>query len=173
MLVPTLVLIAALGLPLGWMAGLRPSWAAPPGDDGADPQPQLRQRLAGTYELVSYEFFPAGGETRRVEAIGRLNYDPAGNMAAQIMPLDWPERPPEAATPARGLGYVAYFGRYEIDPTEGKVTHHVQGSVNPRWVGGDQVRFFELSKDGLTLSLRSGGRTTARLVWRRLGAAGD
>ncbi len=51
----------------------------------------------------------------------------------------------------------------------GTVTHIVEGSSNPSWVGTKQLRYFELSADNaqLTLSLRDGARTTQSLVWKR------
>lgn len=66
--------------------------------------------------------------------------------------------------------YLGYYGPFVVDEARGVVTHIVDGSSNPSWVGSRQVRYYELSADNqqLTLSLRdASGRTTQSLVWRR------
>jgi hypothetical protein len=65
-------------------------------------------------------------------------------------------------------GYVAYCGRYEIRAAA--VVHRVELSLFPNWVGSEQVRFFEVAGDELTITtrpLRIGGETINRLVWER------
>ena len=95
-------------------------------------------------------------------------------MAAQLMR---PGRAAHSATPteaerAASYGsYVAYYGRYEVDAATAKVTHHVEGALNPNWVKTDLVRYWEFSPDGrrLSLSIRNAaGRTTGTLVWERI-----
>ena len=65
--------------------------------------------------------------------------------------------------------YLGYYGPFVVDDSGGTVTHIVEGSSNPSWVGTKQLRYFELSADNarLTLSLRDGARTTQSLVWKR------
>ena len=41
-------------------------------------------------------------------------------------------------------GYFAYFGTYTVDEDEGIVTHHVQSSKRPSYVGTHQKRLFEM-----------------------------
>ena len=75
-------------------------------------------------------------------------------------------------------GYVAYYGTYEVDEEASSVTHHVQGSLFPNWVGNDQLRLFslELGEPGarerlcLTTPPFVGKRAqmTLTLVWERL-----
>ena len=59
--------------------------------------------------------------------------------------------------------YLGYYGPFVVDDSGGTVTHIVEGSSNPSWVGTKQLRYYELSADNaqLTLSLRDGARTTA------------
>jgi hypothetical protein len=75
----------------------------------------------------------------------------------------------EVASVARD--YYAYCGTYEV--RNGEVIHHVELSLMPNWIGGEQVRRVELKGDTVTLStppLPLGGRQqVATLVWRRLG----
>ena len=77
----------------------------------------------------------------------------------------WPGRScgPAAATsrPANGAlsrcarayaGYIAYFGTYEVNEAGDTVMHHVQGALNPGWVGGHQVRRMRFDGELLVLS---------------------
>lgn len=65
--------------------------------------------------------------------------------------------------------FMAYAGRYEFDGTT--VIHHVEMSLFPGWIGGQQRRKAELSDGVLRLFARLEGGTaqarTAILKWRR------
>lgn len=69
-------------------------------------------------------------------------------------------------------GYIAYAGRFEVDPVRRVVSHQVELSLFPNWVGTRQEREFEL--EGRTLVLRSrpmqlgGFEQRAVLVWDRV-----
>ena len=68
------------------------------------------------------------------------------------------------------LGYIAYFGTYEVAPDGRSVVHHVEGALNPAWVGGDQVRQLRFDGDRLVLSAdvrKSGQVVTHVLTWER------
>ena len=71
--------------------------------------------------------------------------------------------------------YIAYGGRYDISGDT--VTHHVETSLFPNWIGTDQRRRFALSDDGRVLTLTSpplvlGGATRVqRLTWERADAS--
>ena len=102
-------------------------------------------------------------------------YDAEGNMAAQLMrpgrPVHAAATPTEAERAASYGSYVAYYGRYSIDETTAKVTHHVEGALNPNWPKTDLVRYWEFSPDGRRLSLsvrNAAGRTTGTLVWEKI-----
>jgi hypothetical protein len=125
----------------------------------------MENRLIGNWALLSYETFSADGTKRHPfgAAVGRLAYDEHGQMAGQVM------RPGRHGADAPG--YIAYFGRYDINPAGDTVTHHVEGALNPAWVAGDQVRRFRFDGDRLVLELDiPRGETTSRhvLTWRRL-----
>jgi hypothetical protein len=146
---------------------------------------QLKQRLIGSYKLISYTSYDQNGVASKLPyAAGQISYDAANRMSAQLM------RDP-AATPqtdagrgggagaggtatGRGgggnnNGYIAYFGHYEIDAEKGIVTHHVEGSVSANMLGQAMPRYFEFSPDGasLFLTVKSGERVTGRLQWDR------
>lgn len=112
---------------------------------------------------------------------GILVYTSGGTMMTTIAPADRP--PLTSADPLRGgpvaersraaETYIAYSGRYAYDGTD--VTHTVEMSLYPNWVGTRQVRHVRLSDDGDTLELSTdpftlaGRRSIQRLTWVRQG----
>ena len=137
-------------------------------------QPPVAQRLVGAWELVNYEIIAADG-TRRPGAYdrGQISYDASGRMSAHLMhSANKADQTPQTdeARAAAYRRYLGYYGPFVVDEAKGIVTHIVEGSSNPSWVGSRQVRYYELSADNaqLTLSLRdAAGRTTQSLVWKR------
>ena len=109
----------------------------------------MSARLIGSWRLVSYETTdPAGRKGKPYgDAVGRISYDANGNMAGQVMR---PNRAPDESGAYRG--YIAYFGTYEVAGDGKSVVHHVQGALNPAWVGGDQVRGVRFDGERLVLS---------------------
>ena len=145
---------------------------APPGDDVP---------IVGTWRLVSFESRDASGELRlpmgrAVE--GQLIYDRSGHMSMHIMRPDRAHfasgdraAGTDAEVRAAFVGYLAYYGRYTVDAARGEVTHHVAGATFPNWVGGRQLRRFELKGDRLTITtpsmLADGRNLTTVLTWGR------
>jgi hypothetical protein len=136
----------------------------------------MRERMVGTWRLISYETDEQEGKRGKPygDAIGRLVYDLHGNMSGQVMrPGRAPvERGDGNAQQVRAayLGYIAYFGTYEVAPDGGSVVHHVQASLNPAWVGGQQVRRMRFEDDRMILSAdvhKSGDTVTHTLTWER------
>ena len=134
-------------------------------------------RLVGNWTLLSYVTeHPDGSRGKPYgEAVGRLSYDAHGNMAGQVMrpgrlevaPGQWGAQEVRSAY----AGYIAYFGTYEVNADEGTVVHHVQGALNPGWVGGDQVRRIRFEDDLLILSTdvpKGGVLVRHTLTWKRL-----
>ena len=134
----------------------------------------VRDRLAGSWEMVSFENIAADG-TRRPGAYdrGQIFYDASGRMSAQLMHSSnqADQSPPtDEARATAYRRYLGYYGPFVVDEAKGTVTHIVEGSSNPSWVGSRQVRYYELTADGqqLTLSVRNAeGRVTGMLVWKR------
>ena len=137
----------------------------------------VQRQLVGNWRLVKFENFDEKGAARpNGFTSGRIMYDAAGQMAAQLMqsarkPLTSP--PVEAERAAAYSGYVSYFGRYSVDPSSQTVTHHVEGSTNPNWVSTPThlVRSYAFSPDGnrLMLSVKNAdGRVTGTLTWERI-----
>jgi hypothetical protein len=68
------------------------------------------------------------------------------------------------------MGYIAYFGTYEVAPDGRSVTHHVEGALNPEWVGGDQVRGLRFEGERLVLSAevtKNDEVVTHQLTWEK------
>jgi Lipocalin-like domain len=110
---------------------------------------------------------------------GILVYSPDGTMITTIAPA---VRPPlSSGDPLQGgpdderrraaETFMAYSGRYADDGTD--VTHTVEMSLYPNWVGTRQVRHVRLSDDSQTLELSTdpltlaGRRAVHRLTWER------
>ena len=136
-------------------------------------QGTVAQRLVGSWELVSYEIIGADGARRPGNYDrGQITYDASSRMSAHLMhSTNKADAPPQndELRAAAYRRYLGYYGPFVVDAANGTVTHIVEGSSNPSWVGSRQVRYFELSADSqqLTLSLRDGARTTQSLVWKR------
>ena len=137
--------------------------------------------LIGTWRLVSWEnrsvedgqlSYPLGED-----ATGCIMHNEDGYMFVAIM---GPNRPRFAADDLLSATeeeearaeetYVSYCGRYDFDGD--KVVHHVELSLFPNWIGGDQERLFDLRGSRLTLSTRPlllrGIKQTAHLIWERV-----
>ena len=102
-------------------------------------QATVAQRLVGSWELVSYEIIAADG-TRRPGTYdrGQITYDASGRMSAHLMHSSnkadaSPQTDELRATAFRR--YLGYYGPFVVDTAGGTVTHHVEGSSNPSWVG--------------------------------------
>jgi hypothetical protein len=147
---------------------------------GAWPQAQMRPgkgdpRFVGNWRLVSFvNIDDKGVSTPNPFTGGRIMYDAAGQMAAQLTHANrvaLPADPSDALRAAASRGYVAYYGGYEIDSAAAKVTHHVEGSTNPNWPTTDLIRYYEFADGGDTLKLsirNDAGRTTGTLTWARI-----
>ncbi|MGR8920847.1 MAG: lipocalin-like domain-containing protein [Gammaproteobacteria bacterium] len=139
--------------------------------------------FVGTWRLGdSYSEGPAGRSSLPLgeNVIGRINYDSAGNMAAQLMSAG--RQPFSDKNPAKVADaeyrvafqtYTSYFGTYTVDADAGTVTHHVEGASVPGWPGHDQLRYFELDGDVLTLRTPpmrdlEGNKAVHTLVWHRV-----
>lgn len=148
------------------------------------PKGQVATLIVGTWRMVGVETRVVDGSgpatfPRGKKPTGFIIYDTQGRMYVQIMNSD------EVRPPRKGEGpmtekeqaqayatYTAYFGHYTINEEDQSVTHHVEGSVNPRNIGNGMHRFVEVSADRLSLNTFAKGpdgkeRVTLRM-WERV-----
>ncbi len=105
--------------------------------------------------------FPLGED-----AVGMAIYLPNGRVSIQFMKRDRPRF--KSGDAWRGTleeeraafeSYFAYAGRYTLDAQRSTVTHHIEISSVPDYVGTDLQRTFTLA--GNRLTLRTPPRTLA------------
>lgn len=135
----------------------------------------------GTWRLVAANFYKRDGTLVQLygaDPLGYIRYDEQGRMSVQIMQRNRPILPKikdvEKAFDAYKAilrGYVAYFGTYSVDEIARTMTHHIQASLVPEWVGTDLVRTYEFSGNRLILrtppaQLR-GEMMHGELIWER------
>lgn len=137
--------------------------------------------LLGTWRLLSFETRSADGVSSQPfgsDPSGILMYDPLGNFSVQLARAERPEFASDDMQVgsddeirAAYTGYAAYFGAYDVNDSDGFLTHNVDVSLYPNWQGLPQTRFFALSGGTLTLTtspMALGGREiTGVLVWER------
>ncbi|WP_020655771.1 alpha/beta fold hydrolase [Massilia niastensis] len=136
--------------------------------------------LAGRWDIVSWEQLYDDG--RRELPLGEqpsgfIRYLPDGDMVCMISRAD---RKPfaqggqwHAPVEDKARAYdsmLSYAGRYHVEGDT--ITHSVEASLFPNWIGGVQKRRWALQDDGtLVLQARLEDDTpqarTARLAWRR------
>ncbi|HXG87537.1 MAG TPA: lipocalin-like domain-containing protein [Vicinamibacterales bacterium] len=136
---------------------------------------ETQRKFVGHWRLLKFENFDEKGVARLAGYDGgRIIYDDAGNMSAQLMRSErklMAQLSTEAERAAAYATYTAYYGKYTIDSSAARVTHHVEGSVNPNWVKTDLVRYYAFSNSDntMTLSIKNAeGRITGTLTWERL-----
>ncbi len=132
-------------------------------------------RFVGNWRLAAFDNVDGNGVASPSSFTGgRLMYDAAGQMSAQLTHANRPPLAPgsgDAQRAAAYASYVAYYGAYEIDAAANKVTHHVEGSTNPGWPKTALIRYFAFSDDDNTLKLSiktDAGRVTGTLTWARI-----
>ena len=141
----------------------------------------IRERLIGTWELVSTEERMKDGSKRHYTDVGPngkgyLIYTADGHMCAQLMNPDRPQwKDSNAPTAAEKLssfdGFSAYCGRYEIDESIATMYHYPEVAWTPQFVGTKQARPYSLREDFLTFSgkeLDEPSVESYEIVWRRV-----
>ncbi|MCB1679379.1 MAG: lipocalin-like domain-containing protein [Halioglobus sp.] len=140
-----------------------------------------KEDLHGVWQLESWTIgysdrdaftYPFGEEPQ-----GLLLYSPAGWMSASISAAQRAALPdgvslrqlPAAKRAAAFSSYFHYAGRYRV--VDGDVVHYVTQSLNPNFVGTQQLRHAELDGQTLVLSGKDQVGEVIRfhsLVWHRI-----
>ncbi len=137
-------------------------------------------KVLGTWKLRSYvrEVVATGERHNQFgdQPDGYLGYAPDGRMYAiftrgdRIAPRDVVPTEEEGVQLLGSM--VAYAGTYTLG--EKQVVHHIDISWNQGWTGTDQVRYFELEGDTLTIttapyrSYLDGREGRSILVWNKV-----
>jgi Lipocalin-like domain len=132
--------------------------------------------FVGTWRLLDYSFLHDDGVVEKpwgTEVRGYLLYSAEGYMSGNLGPARRKRGVIERITPdrpRRNRRYIAYTGRFTVESDT--VTHHVEASLFPLWVGRSEVRYYSFEGDTLTLRtghIKSGNHTiVAQLTWERV-----
>lgn len=142
---------------------------------------KVKAQLIGSWKLISYEDRDSSGTVvypYGKSPAGMIIYDSTGHMAVQIMK----NPPPDVAsddwdkfTAAERValydGYVAYFGRFEVDVARKVVIHLPEADLSRLYIGRREERNFELAGDRLILSetwTQSGKKWSGIRTFQRL-----
>ncbi|HEX2136452.1 MAG TPA: lipocalin-like domain-containing protein [Microvirga sp.] len=114
--------------------------------------------LLGTWKMVSWqrENLATGEKVDALgpDPIGYINYGADGRFYALVVSRERPRpaRLPPSSDEKLKLfdSMLAYAGTYSLD--DDKAVHHVDASWNQAWTGTDQVRFYKLDGDRLSLT---------------------
>ena len=137
--------------------------------------------LVGTWRLLSWEIRSVDGQKISYplgkDAVGYIIYTQDGYMSVAISRPNRQEfgtgdllggSAEEKAQAAST--YVSYCGRYEFHGDT--VSHYVEVSLFPNWVGVEQERLVAFKGNRLSLSTRpmllGGIQQTAHLIWERV-----
>jgi len=138
----------------------------------------LRNSLLGAWTLEN----PVDGSPPRHpfgdDAQGRLIYDHGGWMSVQLMVAsrpsfasgDWFQATSEELSSA--AAFIGYSGTFVIDERAATVSHVIDMSFFPNWIGQTQIRRISLALNRLELTpvepIRSDGRDVIpTLQWMR------
>lgn len=146
----------------------------------AQTESAIRNRIVGTWKLVSTEETLKDGTTRPFppfgpHAKGFLIYQPDGYMCAELMNPDLPKLadPAHATTQEKAAaadGSFAYCGHYEIDTHQKWIVHLPEVSTDHEYVGSRQIRPFSFEGERLVLSdVEKNDPAVARwkIVWEK------
>ena len=137
----------------------------------------MSARFFGSWRLISFQLKVIGEEKEPrdifgLHPIGRIIFSPKHRVVVFISRADG--QPPTSESEAAALlsSMTAYTGKFRLDGN--KFITQVDGAWNEFYKGSEQVRYFELNGD--TLSIRTpeqqsgiliGKRAVATLTWER------
>ncbi|MBK8029651.1 MAG: lipocalin-like domain-containing protein [Anaerolineae bacterium] len=126
--------------------------------------------IVGAYRLLDQISIYPSGKTehpRGEQPTGLLLYTADGRMSVHLLRSDRAVSGSFNSLETALNEYLGYYGTYVVNEATKTITHHVEGSSFPSWIGTDLVRGFEW--DGERLILRAEmGSTTRILTWQRI-----
>jgi hypothetical protein len=138
-------------------------------EEGAGTLESVRRQLEGTWDLQSFETYPAPGKTVTQKARAVLTYDAYGNMTIDGRLEQAGDASPAAAS--RAAEFLSYKGRIVIDVASQQL--RVVGAEGdtaklPAEASTNLARKYAFQGDVLTLSMVDPkGQTTARTTWKK------
>lgn len=121
----------------------------------------IMKRLVGVWRLLSSEFRTSSGDViypLGEDALGQAIFTESGYMSGQLMRQNRPlfasgdqASGTDEELKAAMQGYIAYYGHCDVDVDNSTITTVVEGSLFPNWVGGTQLRYYELTDHQLIL----------------------
>jgi hypothetical protein len=118
--------------------------------------------FVGTWKFISLKATSTEGDVflpYGENFYGRLMYDNRGNMSFLSMRPNRPKfvsgdiyKGTSEEYKTAFVNFDAYCGTYKIDNGKKTVTHYIEGCRFPNWEGTEQVRHYEFTESGLTLS---------------------
>jgi hypothetical protein len=110
---------------------------------------------------------------------GLAMIDARGYFSAQVMDMKRPSfksADPRGGTPGEVKkafeNYIGYYGTFDLDETKGVIIFHVRGAWLPNWVDSDQIRYYTLNGNRMSIStapvLFDGKNTVGKLIWERV-----
>ncbi len=140
----------------------------------------VRDRLIGTWMLVSTEERLKNGTTRPFKEVGPngrgyLMYTADGHMCAALMRPGRPkwknyEEPTREEKIAAIDGLVAYCGRFEVDEAKQAVYHYPEVAWSPNYLGTKQTRPYKFENGLLVFSSTETGDPQVEswnITWRK------
>jgi hypothetical protein len=142
----------------------------------------LATSLIGSWRLLSYKAEYSDGSVEDLygpSPLGIISYDATGHMFVHVMKADLPKcgtidrrKCPDKQARLAFDNSFAYWGRYEVKPSQKMVLHHVEGASWPDFIGIAQERFIDISGKRLTITTprrKIGGvENVGVLVWERI-----
>ena len=129
----------------------------------------------GTWKLVDYSFLHEDGTVEKPwgdRVVGYLLYSAEGYMSGNLSPAGRRHNveSTDAKQTRRKRDYIAYAGPYTVEGDT--ITHHVEVSLFPNWLGTAQVRYHRLAGNRLILRtppIPSGdGVVAVQLTWEKV-----
>jgi hypothetical protein len=147
----------------------------------AQSESQIRDRIVGTWKLVSAEYTMKDGSKRPYGDLGPrgkgfLIYAADGYMCADLVNPDrlkWADvvHPKMEERLSLANRSFAYCGRYEIDATKKQIVHLPKVASRPDYVDSRQVRPYKFEGGGLVLSdveTEESGVVRWKIVWEKV-----
>jgi hypothetical protein len=138
--------------------------------------------VVGIWKLISFQAEADDGTVTHPfgkDVAGLLLIDAKGHFSVQLMDTKRPHfksGDPRGGTPEEVKtafeNYMGYYGTFDLDETKAVAIFHVKGAWLPNWISTDQIRYYALSENRLSISTAPvlyGGKTAVgRLIWERV-----